>query len=77
MGLYISHNPQLVERKSGIPDGVEIPAPVRATVNAEVHRNSEACTISDFTFSDVTDGLDLEWMARMMRCDPPFCGFDH
>ena len=31
-GLWRVHNPLSAERKSGIPEGVEIPAPVRAVV---------------------------------------------
>src|SRR5207253_7047889 len=33
IGSTFSHNPTPGERKSGIPDGTEIPAPVRATTD--------------------------------------------
>ena len=76
IGLYNCHNPELAERKSGMPEGVEIPAPVKATVDLDARMSLEASTISDFTLSDVTDGFDLEWMVRKLRYDPPSYGFD-
>ena len=34
IGLTFSHSPVPGERKSGIPDGTEIPAPVSATTDS-------------------------------------------
>jgi hypothetical protein len=42
MGSYLSHNPDPIERKSGIPEGVEIPAPVKATADFDPRMSSAA-----------------------------------
>ena len=41
----LDHNPVPSERKSGIPDGVEIPAPVRTTVRFACRKRRFAVSI--------------------------------
>src|SRR5919106_7038896 len=43
MGSTLSHSPLPGVRKSGIPDGTEIPAPVRATTESATRMNSASC----------------------------------
>jgi hypothetical protein len=49
IGSYRSHRPEPCERKSGIPDGVEMPAPVRATARREDRSNVTARPMSSVT----------------------------
>src|SRR5688572_8881596 len=46
-GLAFSHSPECGLLKSGMPDGVLIPAPVRATANCALRSRSTACWISE------------------------------
>jgi hypothetical protein len=54
MGSYLSHNPDPIERKSGIPEGVEIPAPVNATADFALRMSSAAPMISVLDDSEFT-----------------------
>src|SRR3954451_11032518 len=54
IGLTFSHSPVPGERKSGIPDGTEIPAPVSATTDSasrtrEASRSTRAWSTADDT----------------------------
>ena len=44
IGSTFSHSPVPGERKSGIPDGTEIPAPVSATTRARLADQLRECT---------------------------------
>ena len=46
-GSFSSHNPFPGERKSGIPDAVDIPAPVNATAYLELFNNEAENSIWD------------------------------
>src|SRR4051812_48036794 len=45
IGSTFSHSPVPGERKSGIPDGTEIPAPVSATTESAARTSSASCSI--------------------------------
>jgi hypothetical protein len=46
IGSTFAHRPVPGERKSGIPDGTEIPAPVNATTGWQVRMSSASCSVS-------------------------------
>src|SRR4051812_329851 len=68
IGLTFSHSPVPGERKSGIPDGTEIPAPVSATTDsASRTREASRSTRSRSTADETLTAIRLELLALPVR----------
>src|ERR1700731_2181284 len=52
IGSTLAHSPGAGERKSGIPDGTEIPAPVRATTESAARIAPASCTAAPRSAAD-------------------------
>ena len=70
-GSTIFHNPFFGDRKSGIPDAVDIPAPVNATAYSELFNNEEA--IIRF---DMSEFMERHSVSRLVGAPPGYVGYD-